>query len=84
MLLQLHCCLRKAVSNNVFQKFLLINFISFSISFLLAFCQGGCLLLIEDYEKYAVRMKPVIDPFVVRFKTAKPFHFCSPFADTSL
>ena len=65
-----YCCFRKAVSNNVFQKFLLINFTSFSISFLLAFCQGGCFQPIEDYGKYALRNEPVIAPFVVRFKTA--------------
>ena len=28
-----YCCFHKAVSNNVFHKLLLINFISFSISF---------------------------------------------------
>ena len=65
-----YCCFRKAISNNAFQKFLLINFISFSISFLLAFCRGGCFLPIEDYGKYALRREPVIAPFVVWFKTA--------------
>ena len=64
-----YCCFRKAVSNNAFQK-ILLNFISFIISFLLAFCQGGCFLLIEDYGKNALRKELVIAPFVVRFKTA--------------
>ena len=62
-----YCCFRKAVSKNLFQKFLLINFISFSISFLLAFCQGGCFLPIELWK---VCSKPVIAPFTVRLKTA--------------
>ena len=65
-----YCCFRKAVSNNVFQKVLLINFISFSISFSLAFCQGRYFLLIEDYGRYVLRKKPVIALFAVRFKTA--------------
>ena len=65
-----YCCFRKAASNNVFQKFLLINFISFSISFLPTFCQGSCFLPTEDYGKYALRKEPVIAPFIVRFKTA--------------
>ena len=64
-----YCYFRKAVSNNVFQK-ILLNFISFSISFLPTFCQGGCFLLAEDYGKYALRKEPVIAPFVVRCKTA--------------
>ena len=34
-----YCYFRKAVSSNVFRKFSLINFISFSILFLLAFCR---------------------------------------------
>ena len=63
------CCFRKAVSNNVFQK-ILLNFINFSISFLLAFCQRGCFLLIEDYGKNALRKELVIAPFVEKFKTA--------------
>ena len=64
-----YCCFCKAVSNN-FQQVLLINFISFSVSFLLAFCQGGCFLLIEDYGKCTLRKEPVIAPFVQWFKTA--------------
>ena len=65
-----YCCFRKAVSNKVFQKVLLINFIRFSILFLLALCQGGCFLIIEDYGKYALRKEPAIAPFAVRLKTA--------------
>ena len=58
-----YCCFRKAVSNNVSQKFLLIDFTSFGISFLLAFCQGGGFLSIEDYGKYALRKEPVLCSF---------------------
>ena len=65
-----YCCFRKAVSNNVFQKVLLINFISFRILFSLAFCQGRYFLLKEDYGRYALRKELVIALFVVRFKTA--------------
>ena len=60
----------KQFQTKSFRKSYWPSFINFSISFLLAFCQGGCFLLIEDYGKYALRKELVIAPFEEQFKTA--------------
>ena len=60
-------CFRKAVSNNFFQKVLLINFIS-TYSKLLKHFIFACFLLIEGYEQGALRKELIVAPFVERFK----------------
>ena len=65
-----HCCFRKAVSNNYFQKFLLINFISTCSNWLKNFSFIH-FLLIKGYGKYSLRKESVIAPFVEWFKTAR-------------
>ena len=60
-------CSRKAVSNNYFQKVLLITFISNYANLLQHFIFAH---LIEDcYEKSALQKESVIPPFAERFKT---------------
>ena len=55
----------KRFQTTSFRKYLLlINFISFSISFFPRF------LLLEDFGECALRKEPVIAPFVERFETA--------------
>ena len=65
-----HCCFRKAVSNNWFQIFLLINFIS-TCSNWLKNCSFTHFLLIKGYGKYSLRKESVIAPFVEWFKIAR-------------
>ena len=64
-----YCCFRKAVSNNFFQKVLLISFFSIYANLLKHFVFPR-FLLIENYEKCAIRKDSVIVPFVEQFKTA--------------
>ena len=65
-----HCCFRKAVSNNYFQKFLLINFTSTCSNWFSNFSFTH-FLLIKGYGKYSLRKESVIAPFVEWFKTAR-------------
>ena len=54
-----YCFFHKAVSNNLFQQVLLINFISTYANLLQHFI-FACFLLIEDYGKCALQKEPVI------------------------
>ena len=65
-----HCCFRKAVSNNYFQQFLLINFTSTCSNWLNNFSFAH-FLLIKGYGKYSLRKESVIAPFAEWFKTAR-------------
>ena len=65
-----HCCFHKAVSNNYFPKFLLINFTSPCSNWLKNFSFTH-FLLIKGYGKYSLRKGSVIAPFVEWFKTAR-------------
>ena len=61
-----HSCFREAVSNNYFQKFLLINFTSTCLNWLSNFnFTHFC------YGKYSLRKESVIAPFIAWFKTAR-------------
>ena len=65
-----HCCFLKAVSNNYFQKFLLINFISTCSNWLnnISFTHFR---LIKGFGQYSLRKESVIAPFVDWFKTSR-------------
>ena len=65
-----HCCFRKAVSNNYFQKFLLINFTSTCSNWFSNFSFTH-FLLIKGYGKYSLRKESVTAPFAEWFKTAR-------------
>ena len=67
-----HCCFRKAVSNNYFHKFLLINFTSTCSNWLNNFSLTH-FVLIKGYGKYSLRIESVIPPFVEWFKTAREY-----------
>ena len=54
-----HCCFHKAVSNNYFQKFLLINFTSTCSNWINNF-NFTHFLLIKGYRKYSLRKESVI------------------------
>ena len=92
-----HCCFRKAVSNNYFQKFLQINFVSTCSNWLNNFSFTH-FLLVKGYGKHSLRKESVIAPFIEWFKTAResaawilfaqlylqfaqPLHFSLPLAD---
>ena len=64
------CCFLKAVSNNYFQKFLLINFISTCSNWLNNFSFTH-FLLIKGYGKYSLWKESVTTLFVEWFKTAR-------------
>ena len=64
-----HCCFRKAVSNNYFQKFLLINFISTCSNWLNNFSFTHFLLM-KGYGKYSLRKESVIAS-VIEWLTAR-------------
>ena len=65
-----HCCFRKAVSNNYFQKFLLTNFTSTWFNWLSNFSFTH-FLLVKGYGKYSLRKESVIAPFIEWFKTER-------------
>ena len=65
-----HCCFRKAVSNNYFQKFLQINFVSTCSNWPNNFSFTH-FLLVKGYGKYSLRKESVIAPFIEWFKTAR-------------
>ena len=65
-----HCCFCKAVSNNPFQKFLMINFTSTRSNWLNNFSFTH-FLLIKGCGKYSLRKESVIAPFVEWFKTVR-------------
>ena len=65
-----HCCFCNAVSNNCFQFFLLINFIS-TYSNWLKNCSFTHFLLTKGYGKYSVRKESLNAPFVEWFKRAR-------------
>ena len=62
-----YCCFPIVVSNNYFQKVILINFICTFANFLQHFIFAR-FQLIEDYGKYTLRKEQVVPTFVKRFK----------------
>ena len=64
-----YCYFPKTVSNNYFQKVLLMNFVSTYVNWLKNFTFAN-FLLTGGYQKYSLRKESVIALFVERFKTA--------------
>ena len=62
-----YCFFQIVVSNNYFQKVLLINFICTFANFLQDFIFAR-FQLIEDYGQYTLRKEQVVATFVERFK----------------
>ena len=71
-----YCCFRKTISNNFFQKVLLISFIS-TYANLAKYFIFPRFLLIGGYEKCALRKGLTIATFVEWFKTATLRNSCS-------
>ena len=65
-----YCCFRKAVSDNCFQKVLLITFISNYANLFQHFIFADLIESLKGYEKCALQDELVIALFVERFKTA--------------